>query len=143
MGDYAMATDTVAIHPLPIPEAFHTVRAARSIKVALAFDPPVRRTRREYLAGEMSFDLLRASSLEEVRSWYRKQDPEEPLKLPGDRRRLKLEPGTETMSNSTLAVRGVRRRLFGADDGDTYYIAVTHSSPHSSVAVRGVAPLEG
>jgi hypothetical protein len=128
MGDYTMATDTVAIHPLPIPEAFHTVRAARSIKVALAFDPPVRRTRREYLAGEMSFDLLRASSLEEVQSWYRKQDPEEPLKLPGDRRRLKLEPGTEAMSNSTLAVRGVRRRLFGADDGDTYYIAVTHSS---------------
>jgi hypothetical protein len=128
MGEYSMAADTVAIHPLPIPSAFQSVRAARSIKIALAFDPPVRRTRREYLAGEMSFDLLRASSLAEVQSWYRRQDPGEPLKLPGDRRRPKLDPGIETTANSTLVVRGVRRRLFEADDGDTYYLAVTHSS---------------
>lgn len=128
MGEYSMAADTVAIHPLPIPPAFQSVRATRSIKIALAFDPPVRRTRREYLAGEMSFDLLRASSLAEVQSWYRRQDPGEPLKLPGDRRRPKLDPGTETTANSTLVVRGVRRRLFEADDGDTYYLALTHSS---------------
>ena len=129
IGEYSMAADTVAIHPLPIPQAFQSVKASRSIKIALAFNPPVRRTRREYLAGEMSFDLLRASSLDEVQSWYRRQDPGEPLTLPGDRRRPKLEPGSETTANSTLVVRGIRRHQpFGPDDGNTYYVAVTHSS---------------
>jgi subtilisin family serine protease len=126
MGDFMMPTDTVAIHPLPVPGAFGSGRAPRTIRVTLAFDPPVRRTRREYLAGEMSFDLLRASSLQEVSDWYRQQDPEEPLRLPGDRRRVDLRPGTNTGANSTLIAREVRRTLFPEDDGDTYYLAVTH-----------------
>ncbi len=128
MGEFALAADTVAIHPLPIPAAFRTGRAARSIRVALAFDPPVRRTRREYLAGEMGFDLLRASSLEDVQGWYQQQDPDEPLRLPSDRRRLGLQPGTNTTANSTLIVREAHRTLFNGDDGDTYYLAVTHRS---------------
>jgi hypothetical protein len=128
IGEFMVATDTAAIHPLPIPTAFHAGRAARSIRVALAFDPPVRRTRREYLAGVMRFDLLRASTLEDVASWYQQQDPDDPQQLPGDRRRLKLEPGTNTTANSTLLVREARRKLFGADDGDTYFLAVTHQS---------------
>lgn len=128
MGEFSLGTDTVAIHPLPIPDAFRSGRAARSIRVALAFDPPVRRTRREYLAGQMRFDLLRASTLEEVSAWYQQQDPDEPLRLPGDRRRLRLEPGTNATSNSTVSVREVRRKFFYEDDGDTYFIAVTHQS---------------
>jgi hypothetical protein len=76
----------------------------------------------------MGFDLLRASSLEDVQGWYRQQDPDEPLRLPNDRRRLGLQPGTNTTANSTLIVREARRTLFNGDDGDTYYLAVTHRS---------------
>jgi len=129
MGEYTMDTDTVAIHPVPIPTAFQSVTAARSIRIALAFDPPVRRTRREYLAGEMKFDLLRASTLDQVQSWYRNQGAGIAAKLPGQRQRPKLEPGREASANSTLIVRGVRRQqAFDPHDGDTYYLAVTHSS---------------
>jgi hypothetical protein len=127
MGEFAMGSDTVAIHPLPIPDAFQSQKAARSIRVALAFDPPVRRTRREYLAGEMKFDLLRASTLNEVRGWYRNQGSGDTEKLPGQRRRPKLEPGSEASANSTLIVRGIRRQYaFDPGDGDTYFLAVTH-----------------
>ena len=140
MGDFAINADTVALHPLPIPQAFHRVRAARSIRIALAFDPPVRRTRREYLAGAMRFDLLRASTLEEVAEWYQRQDPDQPLQLPAGRRRPALEPGTNTTANSTLMVRGMRRQLFGEDDGDTYFIAVTHQSrPWASLGDQSYA----
>jgi Subtilase family len=110
MGEFSMATDTVAIHPLPIPRAFHDGRAARAIRVALAFDPPFRRTRREYLAGAMSFDLLRATGLDEVAAIYRKQDEDVPLSLPSGRRRMKLLPGSQTFDNSTLMVRNPNRR---------------------------------
>ena len=129
MGEFSMATDTVAVHPLPIPRAFHDGRAARSIRVALAFDPPVRRTRREYLAGAMSFDLLRATDLDEVAAIYRKQDEDDPLSLPSGRRRMKLLPGSQTFDNSTLMVRGIRTVApLSEDDGDTYFLAVTHNN---------------
>lgn len=126
MGEFTVATDTVAIHPVPIPQAFTDGRAWRTIRVALAFDPPVRRTRREYLAGEMDFDLLRATDVDEVASIYQKQDPGEPLRLPKNRRRLTLEPGSRAGLNSTLIIRQARSTLFQEDDGDTYFLAVTH-----------------
>ena len=135
MGDFSMATDTVAIHPLPIPTAFQSVTAARSIRIALAFDPPVRRTRREYLAGEMKFDLLRASTIQQVQTWYRNQGGGVTAKLPGQRQRPKLEPGSETSANSTLIVRGIRRQhAFDPQDGDTYYLAVTHAGRPWAIA---------
>lgn len=127
-GEFELATDTVAIHPLPIPAAFHGDRARRSIEVALAFDPPVRRTRREYLAGTMSFDLLRASSMEQVAEWYGRQDPDDPLTLPGDRRRPALTPPSMRTRYSTLMSRRLERTSFPEDDGDTYFIAVTHQN---------------
>lgn len=140
MGEFQMSTDTVAVHPLPIPRAFNAGRARRGIRVALAFDPPVRRTRREYLAGEMRFDLLRASSPEEIASWYRRQPVVDPEKLPGDRRRIPLKPGSSITGNSTLMVRSVKRSLFPEDDGDTYYLAVTHSSrPWATEGRQGYA----
>lgn len=127
-GEFDLTTDTAAIHPLPIPPAFHGDRARRSIEIALAFDPPVRRTRREYLAGAMRFDLLRSSSLDEAMEWYRQQDPDAPAALPGDRRRPTLTP-TETVARySSLTSRRVERTLFPEDDGDTYFIAVTHQA---------------
>lgn len=126
MAEGEMETDTVAIHPIPIPPAFHQGKTARTIRVALAFDPPVRRTRREYLAGEISFDLIRATTLDEVATIYERQDPDAPLKLPAGRRRLSLDPNATTTGNSTLMVRGVRRQTFPEDDGDTYFLAVTH-----------------
>jgi hypothetical protein len=126
MTEGEMPTDTVAIHPVPVPAAFHEGKSARSIRVALAFDPPVRRTRREYVASQMNFDLIRATTLDEVAAIYREQDPDAPRELPAGRRRLQMEPTVTTTGNSTLIVRGVRRQNFPDDDGDTYYLAVTH-----------------
>lgn len=44
--DGTIAADTVVIHPVAIPEEFVRGGSSRSITVALAFDPEVRRTRR-------------------------------------------------------------------------------------------------
>ena len=125
--DGVMPTDTVSIHPVPVPPSLVRGRAARRIAVSLAFDPPVRRQRREYLAGTMRFDLLRNVSPEEVRERYERQRPQR-VDLHIDRRRLGLKPGTRHVENSTLQVRWVNPRLLNADDGDAYYLAVTHQA---------------
>jgi hypothetical protein len=65
--------------------------------VALAYDPEVRRTGREYLAGRMSFDLVRNMSIDDITATWVEQPDDKTLQLdlPNDRRTPKLEPGTQ------------------------------------------------
>lgn len=124
--DGAMASDTVSIHPIPIPPSLGRGRAGRRIAVSLAFDPPVRRQRREYLAGTMRFDLLRNVDPDDVRERYGRQGDER-LNLFSASQRLRLRPGTRSTDDSTLQVRWLARQLpLDPDDGDVYYLAVTH-----------------
>jgi len=51
-----------------------TFSPALSVSVALAFDPPVRRRRHEYLGVEMTFQMFRGKTLDEVVRAYRKLD---------------------------------------------------------------------
>jgi hypothetical protein len=123
--DGVVDADSVAIHPVPIPHDFASGRSARRIAAALAFDPPVRRQRREYLAGTMTFDLLRAVDIAQVREIYRRQDEDREAMM-NDRRRVGLDPGATRTRSSTLQVREWQPRLMNVDDGDTYYLVVTH-----------------
>lgn len=123
--DGAIQSNTVAIHPVPIPPGFTRGRSARRISVALAFDPPVRRQRREYLAGEMTFDLLRNVTPEQIAERYERQG-EDRVDLWTDRRRLDLKPGSTRTANSALQLRRIFRKQLDPDDGDVYYLAVKH-----------------
>jgi Subtilase family len=125
-----IVADTATIHPVPIPEEFARGGSWRRITVALAFDPSVRRTRREYLASSMSFDLVRAMTIEEVSATWQSQpkDKAQRLKLPGQHQRPKLQPGTQECDDSTLQVRSLRTKRLDVDDGDTYFVVVQHAS---------------
>jgi len=127
--DGAMPVDTVQIHPLPIPEAFRLgSRRDRVISIALAFDPPVRRQRREYLAGTMKFNVYRDISPDELAEILQRQDPDDPADLVNDRRRLNLQPGVNTFTHSTLQLRTWVGRNSFVNDDETFLIAVTHKA---------------
>jgi hypothetical protein len=51
--------DRFAVYEVPIPTDFQTVKGVRHIKVSLAFDPPVRNSRKEYLGVKMGYHLVR------------------------------------------------------------------------------------
>lgn len=126
--DGDMAVDTVAIHPVPMPEEFARGRSAtRRITVTLAFDPPVRRQRREYLAANMQLDLYRSIDIEDLIDVVTRQargDERPPI---GDRRRVsKLKPGVDSFRSATLQVRGWEARQLDLNDGETYLLAITH-----------------
>jgi len=116
------------IHPIPMPEAFVTGRSGtRRIQVVLAFDPPVRRQRREYLAATMQLDLYRAIDVNDLAEIVSKQDPDETNPTISDRRRVSgLQPGVDSVRNGTLHVRTWEARQMQVDDGETYFLAVTH-----------------
>jgi hypothetical protein len=125
--DGAMAIDTVQIHPLALPELFRRGNgAARTITIALAFDPPVRRQRREYLAGSMKLDIYRDIDADELAEILVKQDPDDPTDLITGRRRLTLAPGSNSYTNSTLQLRRWTRTNSFATDDETFYLVVTH-----------------
>ncbi len=129
--DGALAVDSTVLHPIPIPTDFALPRSAtRRVRVALAFDPPVRRTRREYTAATMSLDIYRSVTLEELEDRLRRQDPENPQPLFSGKRRLatQFRPSMTAWSESTLQVREWAPTSMDPDDGDTYYLAVTHKA---------------
>jgi hypothetical protein len=129
--DGEIQCDSALIHPVPIPEAFARGRADRTIAIGLAYDPPVRRQRREYLAGRIKLDLFRNIDLDQLRELMGRQNPDDRQELPGDRRRIqqRLRPTGNLVLGSTLQVRRWEvpgARSLDPDDGDTYHVVLTH-----------------
>jgi len=126
--DGEMKVDTVVIHPVPIPDDFAVgFSRSRELRIALAFDPPVRRQRREYIAGTMQVDLYKAMDLAAVQAIVARQDSANPLSMPSGRQRVPLTPGSNSLKSTTLQVRSWKPiKALDPDDGDTYFLAVTH-----------------
>lgn len=139
-----MDCDTTVIHPVPIPPEYARGRRRRRIRIAVACDPPVRPTRREYVAGHLQLVMLRAMSQNEALDVFRRQPSARARRnnptlsaspLPQDRRRLALRPGPNDVTRTTAYVSEFSTLQLQEDDGDTYYLAVTHQkSPWQNLA---------
>ncbi len=125
-GEIAM--DTVVAHPIPIPREFMEASGDRHVIVALAFDPEVRRTRRDYLSATMKFHLVRGMTMDEIESVWQiqPQEKDDRLPLPNDRRRPKLVPGSGECLGATLQVRSFRRRNADVLDNEGFHVVVEH-----------------
>lgn len=116
---------------IPLPDAFRNASGQRTISIALAFDPPVRR-RFDYLGVEMDMFLIRGKTLDEVHDAFRKVAPDEDAtNAIGSPYRIDLQPkatsrqGGYSRKKSTLQ-RGVitMKRPDQKDYGDTYWLVL-------------------
>ncbi|MGC7152877.1 S8 family serine peptidase [Paenarthrobacter ureafaciens] len=141
----AIKTNSRIVHRLPIPEEFAAAGAyERHFRVALAFDPPVRRSRKDYIAGKMHFEFVRSHSLEEVIATYEAQPSAEEMEsdanlkkldLPKGRTRPDMSPPRTKLSSNTL----IRRDFSGAwlPEDEDYFLIVFHDhSPWSESQKR-------
>jgi hypothetical protein len=63
--------DSHQFYELPLPEPFlRSNRAKRELRVSLAYSPPVRTTRLDYVATKIFFRLVRGASLKEVQKSF-------------------------------------------------------------------------
>ena len=92
------------VYELTVPPAFLDGRGPRGLSVALAFDPPVRAARREYLARTMWIEVLKRLTLPEVEEYRSHVPGVPPPKLPQSKV-LALRPAMRTVLWSTLQVR--------------------------------------
>lgn len=125
-----IAPDTTEIHAVPVPDEFIEASGDRQIVLALAFDPPVRRTRREYLTAGMQVDLLRGVDADQIAEAWKRQpkSKEDRIALPKGRQRPDLEPGINECKGSTLQVRTYARRNRDTVDAEGIHVVVQHQS---------------
>lgn len=123
-ADDRLDTDKFAIYRIPIPAEFKT-GGKRTIRISLAYDPPVRRTRAEYLGVKMDFRLIRGSSIAEVSSHFRSYTGEEGehTEMP-NRYNCNLKPGPQHRAGNTLQTAEVHFSRDTVEYGDEYYLVV-------------------
>jgi subtilisin family serine protease len=117
--------DHFAVFEIPIPPEFQTAKGTREVKVALAFDPPVRHTRADYLGVTMGWRLLRGTSEADVFDRYRKWTKEEgkPPEFP-NRLVCQTDIGSDLRERGTLQVGAYQGKKDISRYGDKYYLAV-------------------
>lgn len=161
----SLAPDTFHIYRVPVPENFLQAAGTRSIRVALAFDPPVRGRRLDYLGVEMHMALIRGVTLDEVVERFgRIEAGEAAEKAFGSPQLVALQPGPgsrqgyqrkkSTLQAGTFTIKGGNPQRYGNEywlvivaerkwappefDAQRYAVAVTleAESPEVYVQVR-------
>lgn len=120
-----LAIDHFAIYQIPIPELFQTERGRRTIRVSLAFDPPVRHSRLDYNGVSMGFRLIRGCDPDMIFEHFRRRTADEaPFPEMEARYNCKLLPSSTVREKSSLQSASVSfsRNIRGY--GDNYYLVL-------------------
>jgi hypothetical protein len=120
----SLGIDQFAVYQVPIPEEFHG-NGRRWIHVSLAFDPPVKRTRAEYVGTRMNYRLIRGCPVDQVFAHYRSyagEDGNAP-DMP-NRYVCKLKPGPNSRDRDTIQTSSVQFTQDTARYGEEYYLVV-------------------
>ncbi|AWG52260.1 S8 family serine peptidase [Mycobacteroides abscessus subsp. abscessus] len=126
-------TNSHTVLEIPIPVEFATGISHREFSVALAFDPPARRSRRDYIAGRMQFDFHQKLTLQQISEIYAEQPSEAEAEAnPALTKYKKPTPvNLRPASQDTLAGTVIHRRYekqeggWSPDDAG-YYLVITH-----------------
>lgn len=123
-ADDQLEVEKFAIYRVPIPVEFLS-GGRRTIRVSLAYDPPVRRTRAEYLGTKMDFRLIRGCPSDHVLEHFRSHAGEtgdHPEML--DKYICKLLPGPNHRAGNTLQTAQVSYTNDTLDYGNEYFLVV-------------------
>lgn len=83
MTEAAIENDSHQFYELPLPDEFlRSKRATRRITVTLAYCPPVKTTRMEYLATKISYRLVKGDSLDDVQRHFNQKLKKEEESIP-------------------------------------------------------------
>lgn len=119
--------DTLLLFEVPVPEVFRNAPGKKKIIASLAFDPPVRRRRAEYLGVEMGMNLFRGKTPDEIVAAYRSIRREERADAPAalqSPHKCGLLPNSRAIETSTLQRREWAFSRTNDAYGDTYFLMV-------------------
>ncbi|WAJ26666.1 S8 family peptidase [Antarcticirhabdus aurantiaca] len=137
-----LEVDKFAVYEVPIPTDFQTTSGKRHIKVSLAFDPPVRSSRKDYFGITMGYVLVRGKSAEEVFDRFRKWTKDEKeaaggaLKFEGNSWKCEIHPIATMREAGSLQVGTFKAQQDISDYGDRYYLVVRCEGRWAAKLVR-------
>lgn len=104
LAEDAVEEQHLHIFKIEVPPDFLEKKGTRGIVVSLAYAPPVRASRRDYLARTMTVDLLHGLTEDEVESFRAHQPGTDQPSLPS-RNDLDPSPARTKLERSTLQIR--------------------------------------
>jgi hypothetical protein len=119
--------DKFSIFDIPIPEELRSTKGDKEFRIALSFDPPVRRRRADYLGVEMQFNLLRSISPEKIIEAYKKLGPDEEAPKLKASAKISVTPKKSKLfgrAKSALQRGTFVAKKMTAAHGDTYHLVV-------------------
>lgn len=117
--------DMFHIYEVPIPDEIYSIDGQRRISITLAFDPPVRHSRLDYLGITMSFRLIRGKSLEEVEAAFKQRGQEDQeVERIGSPYDCPLNPKPTEREGGTLQKASFIMKRRPANYGDTYFLVI-------------------
>jgi hypothetical protein len=96
--------DKLHIYRVAVPEIFLSTPGRRGITVSLAYDPPVRASRKEYLANTMWIEAFQGLTSDQVERYRSRRTAEEPGDIPSWAE-IGMRPSKTRLEWSTLQVR--------------------------------------
>jgi hypothetical protein len=110
---------------VPLPKEFQNTKGVRHIRVSLAFDPPVRHTRLEYLGLRLNYHLIRGMTPDAIFEHFRhRTKDEEPFEKLVESTKCPLHPSRDLRGTSTLQKSAMSMQRNLDRYGDDYYLAV-------------------
>ncbi len=105
LAEDLVAEDHWHLYTIRVPPAFQEGRGRRGINVSLAFDPPVRASRRDYLSRTMWVEVLKGLTIEEIRHYRSRYTGDGKAPLLPRSKLLNMQPAKTKVQWSTLQVR--------------------------------------
>lgn len=124
VAEDSLPLDEFAVYEIPIPEPFYAEPGTRTIRVTLAFNPPVRHTRLDYTGVGMSFRLVRGKDPEFIFEHYRQRPKKEAFPKLDGRFNCDLQPGSTIREKGTVQTAAVTFKRDVGEYGDRYYLVV-------------------
>jgi hypothetical protein len=126
--------DSFHLYEVPALAEYRNAKGPKRVIVSLAFDPPVRRRRAQYLGVGMTYLLIRGKTMEEIVEAYRAVTQQERESAKRDDRKLPaafqspykcpLEPTVTALETSTLQRSEWTFQRESKDYGDSWYLLV-------------------
>jgi len=121
-----LEVDHFAVYQVPIPEIYQTERGRRTLRVSLAYDPPVRHNRVDYAGNTMNFRLIRGADPELIFEHFRKRvvAEEGPFPEMANRYNCKLDPNPTAREKSSLQSATISFARDISEYGNDYFLVV-------------------
>ena len=125
------------IYSIRIPPEFLRRRGNKKIAISLAYDPPVRLSRKDYIATKMYFEVYRGLTSEQLEDFRRAKERGEDIDLPSvpEGSRANFTPGWQVLQTSTVQLRTWEKSPRGG--ADLFKVPDDMDEPNLTILVAG------